>query len=732
MANWTLIDGKTGATTVVSSLPVVADETSLYHIATDGRGNKYVGRSSGSSDVNSDSGKIWRLKPDGGLVKVADIFNFGLGLSSYSGIIRFECMCVSVDGTIYACTSNAIIKAIPSNGSNLLCGSSTANGIVSGVSGSSARFRKIGGVIASSSGTLYVTDSLAHRIYRITQAGQVDLIAGGGASGFQSGFANGVGRAALFDTPKGLAIDAADNVYVCDSGNHRIRKISQSGTVTTLAGSATSGSDDGQGASASFVSPSNIAMDPSGFIYVIDTISSSSMGLRTVDLDGTTSTERTFDATAGGSIIIDLAANVSVIATDAPESRQIDFLLSKDNNGINAIIKTDGSVWTWGSPGPGNLGDNAGAYRSSPVSVVGNHSFASIFAPKTFTFSYGKITPLKADGSAWNWGNNYTGVLGDGTTTDRSSPVCVIGNHSFAEFFCASNSKKFGLKADGSVWGWGYNSYGQIGDNTATNRSSPVSIAGNHSFVTLFANHRLTFGMKADGSLWGWGDNSQGKLGDNSADYRSSPVSVVGNHSFVKVNISINNTSIALKSDGTAWAWGNNYPGMLGDGTNDERSSPVSVVGGHSFADLVFARLAVLALKSDGTMWCWGGNYYGRLADGTTDHRSSPVSVIGNHSAAEIFTNGMAPAMRKYDGTAWVWGYNYWGTLGDGTTADRSSPVSVLGNHSFTKIRLGYKHMGGLKSNGQIWTWGLNSSGAGYLGDGTTTNRSSPVMIIGL
>jgi alpha-tubulin suppressor-like RCC1 family protein len=346
------------------------------------------------------------------------------------------------------------------------------------------------------------------------------------------------------------------------------------------------------------------------------------------------------------------------------------------------LITADGTAWSWGGDFAGQLGDDATDNRSSPVSVVGNHSFTGVFGSQYSSFG------LKQDGTLWTWGSGSFGNLGinifdDDSTDNRSSPVSVVGAHSFT--MAAGNDFSLALKADGTAWGWGFNTVGSIGDGTVSDRSSPVSVVGAHSFIFISANDSVGLALKADGSAWTWGANYEGTLGNNEANgdgdlNRSSPVSVVGAHSFIMINGGEATTIAALRSDGSAWAWGNNSLGSLGQGTDiANRSSPVSAVGGHSFISVKSGAGNVAALKADGSVWTWGNGGLGVIGNNATNDRSSPVSVVGNHSFVAIDTQGTFVVALKADNSAWTWGENIGGALGNNSIGNRSSPVSVVG-----------------------------------------------------
>ncbi len=349
------------------------------------------------------------------------------------------------------------------------------------------------------------------------------------------------------------------------------------------------------------------------------------------------------------------------------------------NDFQSTIYNYDDSLWSWGCNSPGVLGDNTTTDRSSPVSVVGGFTdWCQASAGGSFTVA------VRTSGSAWAWGNNNSSALGDNTTIDKSSPVSVVGGFTDWCQTSAGSSHTVAVRTEGSAWSWGLNTSGQLGICTAgtPGRSSPVSVVGGFTdWCQSSAGGSHTVAVRTGGSAWAWGCNNLGHLGDNSTTNRSSPVSVVGGFTDW-CNVSAGSShSVAVRTSGSAWSWGRNHYGQAGDNTTTNRSSPVSVVGG--FSDWCQASAGgshTVAVRTGGSAWSWGFNGQGRLGDNGLTNRSSPVSVVGGFTNwCQVSAGGIHTVAVRTGGSAWSWGYNRYGRLGNNTTLSSRSPVSVVG-----------------------------------------------------
>jgi alpha-tubulin suppressor-like RCC1 family protein len=358
------------------------------------------------------------------------------------------------------------------------------------------------------------------------------------------------------------------------------------------------------------------------------------------------------------------------------------------------------------------------------------------------------VPSARAATTVRTWGVDITAELGFGATSNSLTPVQVsgMGPGSNVIAIAAGGLYALALKSDGSLWAWGHGGDGELGYGIFAGATTPVQVSGmgpGSGVVAIAAGTSHSLALKGDGSLWAWGYNSDGQLGDGTlgaqAD-KSTPVQVsgMGPGSRVVAIAAGPFHTLALKSDGSIWAWGRNIEGELGDGKYAGQVTPVQVSGmgpGSGVIAIAAGTYHSLALKKDGSVWGWGGNYRGQLGSGGTSVERTPVQVsgMGPGSGVVAIAAGTAHSLAlKSDGSLWAWGYNSDGQLGDGTQgaqADKSTPVQVSGmgpGSGLVSIVASDASSLALRSDGSVWAWGNNSQGE--LGDGTTTPRPRPVQ----
>lgn len=340
---------------------------------------------------------------------------------------------------------------------------------------------------------------------------------------------------------------------------------------------------------------------------------------------------------------------------------------------------------------------------------------------------------LRSDGTVWNWGNNGGGQLGNGTTTSSAVPLEVPGLTGVVTI-AGGEETEYAVKSDGTLWAWGANYQGSLGDGNTTESNVPVEVTGLTGVKAVAAGYDWALALKSDGTVWAWGEGIDGELGNGATTNSSVPVEVSGLTGVTTIAAG-NDHGLALKSDGTVWAWGGNYYGELGNGNTTNSDVPVQVSalsGGPSVIGLsASGNEASFALKSDGTVWSWGYNHEGELGNGNTTNSDVPVQVSGLSGVKTIAADGDITLALKSDGTVWDWGANSLGELGNGNHNNSDVPVQVNGVSNGSAIAAGIGYNGlVLEANGTLWTWGYNQEG--QLGNGTLiTNNGqlTPVAV---
>jgi alpha-tubulin suppressor-like RCC1 family protein len=341
-----------------------------------------------------------------------------------------------------------------------------------------------------------------------------------------------------------------------------------------------------------------------------------------------------------------------------------------------------GAVYGWGYyyyRGPGKTSNgtyNTPVLMSVPADVV-----------QVVGGSSGSTLVLKADGTVWACGNNSYGQLGNGTFTDSNVFVEVSGLNDVVQI--TASNHVVALKSDGTVWAWGSDYWGELGNGTFfINSNVPQQVPGLENIVQISTGVSHVLAVKSDGTVWAWGYQPYG-LGNGIDTVSAVPVRVSGPDNVVQV--AAGNHNLILVSDGTVWAWGNNSYGQVGDGTRSDTSpTPVPVmipgVGPLKIVDVATGVGHSLALRSDGTVWAWGANGEGELGNGSRNFSSSPVQVLNLTNVTAVAAGYIHSLALKSDGTVWAWGDNYWSELGTGRDSRTLSyslvpiPVETLSN----------------------------------------------------
>jgi len=356
-------------------------------------------------------------------------------------------------------------------------------------------------------------------------------------------------------------------------------------------------------------------------------------------------------------------------------------------SGHTMAIDTGGILWAWGDNSQGQLGDGTLISRRSPVQIMDNVSMVS--AGDRYNFA------IRTDGTLWAWGQNDRGQLGDGTAINRRTPVKIMEDVIYAsagwkrtdggladgvdDFIDVNNVPETGLlwqhslavTSDGTLWAWGDNNAGQLGDETLVNRHSPVRVM--EDVVSVSAGNMFTMAVRSDGSLWAWGQNDRGQFGIGTIVGSRIPIKIMEDVSEVYAGDSY---AMIIRTDGSLWAMGQNDRGQFGNGNRVSSRVPLRLK--ENVISLAASGNHTMALMSDGSLWAWGQNDRGQFGNNTTINSNIPVRITDGVvavSAGDKFT----VAIRE-DGTLWTWGLNNRGQLGNGSAVNSFSPVRIMAN----------------------------------------------------
>jgi alpha-tubulin suppressor-like RCC1 family protein len=398
-----------------------------------------------------------------------------------------------------------------------------------------------------------------------------------------------------------------------------------------------------------------------------------------------------------------------------------------------AAIKTNGTLWLWGDGGTGRLGNNCAITQSSPVQTVSTGTNWKQVCTGSFNF----VSSIKTDGTLWSWGGGSSGVLGNSAVTDLSSPVQTVSTGTnwtevYEDLLSVGFDHSFAIKNDGTLWLWGNNNDGQLGNSSTVDLSSPVqTVSTGTDWKQVSAGISHTSSIKTDGTLWLWGAGSNGGLGNNLLLSRSSPVQTVSTGTNWRQTSSGCNYTAATKTDGTLWLWGRNQKGQLGNETTSQTPSPVQTVStGTNWKQVSSFGETTAATKTDGTLWLWGDNVNGQLGSNSTLNVSSPVQTVSTGTNwKQVSVNINNSAAIKNDGTLWLWGLGSAGVLGNNSTISHSSPVQTTSTGTnWKQVSAGATHVASVKTDGTLWLWGCDI--CNQLGDTLKLNQSSPVQTV--
>ncbi len=330
-------------------------------------------------------------------------------------------------------------------------------------------------------------------------------------------------------------------------------------------------------------------------------------------------------------------------------------------------IRPDGTLWSWGNGYHGT-----GQYSNSkliPTQVGTDNTWKSIAAGSF------NVVAIKNNGTLWTWGANFNGQCGTGSyNTIEINPI-QIGTASNWKTVSVGVYHCVGIKTDSTLWTWGGNYSGQLGDGTNLDKSVPTQIGTGHDWKMIATGHYHTLAIKTDGTLWAWGNNTYGQIGDfSTGNSRYNPEKIGTDTDWRSVSAGLNH-SMAVKNNGTLWMWGYNNAGQLGNNSTNSATSPTQLGSATNWMTIAGETDQSFAIKTDSTLWAWGNNTYGELGDGTTTNKLTPTQITAFNNWKDINGGRNHSHALRSNGDMYSWGRNAFGQLGDGTTTDKLTPT---------------------------------------------------------
>ena len=385
-------------------------------------------------------------------------------------------------------------------------------------------------------------------------------------------------------------------------------------------------------------------------------------------------------------------------------------------------MRSDGTLWCWGAGLYGRLGLGDESSRDTPQQVGDNANWEIASAGGQHTCG------VREDSTLWCWGRNFSSLLGLGVTSgSKSKPQSMDSSQNFRTI-AAGVTHGCGTGADGTLWCWGSNQYGELGlGEDISGRDTPQQVGEDTDWESVSAGGWQSCGVRDDGTLWCWGRNWDGQLGVGDESDRDTPTQVGEDTDWESVSSGITH-ACGVREDSTLWCWGRGNDGRLGLGDESDRDTPQQVGDDADWKSVSSGEGHTCGVQDDGTLWCWGAGLFGRLGQGDDEsNRDTPTQVAQDTDWKSVSSGAFHTCGVRQDSTLWCWGSGLGGRLGLGDESDRNTPQQVEDDTEWESVSAGGAHTCGVRQDSTLWCWGIGSSGR--LGLGDESDRYTPTQV---
>jgi alpha-tubulin suppressor-like RCC1 family protein len=400
--------------------------------------------------------------------------------------------------------------------------------------------------------------------------------------------------------------------------------------------------------------------------------------------------------------------------------------------GHSLAIDTDGNLWTWGWDGNGQLGNGgaSGANVTTPTQIVSGTTYTTV------TAGFGHSLAIDTDGNLWTWGSDSYGQLGNGSAsaTDITTPT-QVSSGTVHTTIAAGGSHSLAIDTDGDLWAWGWDLYGQLGNGSvsAADVTTPTQVSTGTTYTAIAGGSIHSLAIDTSGNLWAWGFNNNGQLGNGTASAVNvtTPTQVSTGTTYIAIAAG-HHHSLALDADGKLWAWGLDSSGQIGNGSATANVTSPEKISYATYGAISAGWNHSLSLDAGGNLWAWGHDDHGQLGNGSASAAdiTTPTRVSSGTTYTAIAAGSTHSLALDSNGNVWAWGWDVYGQLGNGnaSAADVTAPAQITTGTTYTAITAGAIHSLAIDSDGNLWAWGWG--GAGRVGNGATTgNVTTPTQV---